>query len=94
MLEEYLEFISNKNILPTAIALVLGTIVTDIVRRIKDDIILPLSKFDFKTLFKRFDIREYIGLAIHFFMQTYLLYLLSKTIKNMDFNIQIPPTIR
>lgn len=94
MLEEYLEFISNKNILPTAIALVLGTIVTDIVRRIKDDIILPLSKFDFKTLFKRFDIREYIGLVIHFFMQTYLLYLLSKTIKNIDFNIQIPPTIR
>ena len=37
MFEEYLEFISNKNILPTAIALVLGTIVTDIVRRIKDD---------------------------------------------------------
>ena len=94
MLEEYLEFISNKNILPTAIALVLGTIVTDIVRRIKDDIILPLSKFDFKTLFKRFDIREYIGLVIHFLMQTYLLYLLSKTIKNMDFNIQIPPIIR
>jgi len=72
----------------------LGAIVTDIVRRIKDDIILPLSKFDFKTLFKRFDIREYIGIVIHFFMQTYLLYLLSKTIKNMDFNIQIPPTIR
>ena len=94
MLEEYLEFISNKNILPTAIALVLGAIVTDIVRRIKDDIILPLSKFDFETLFKRFDIREYIGLGIHFFMQTYLLYLLSKTIKNMDFKIQIPPTIR
>lgn len=94
MFEEYLEFISNKNILPTAIALVLGTIVTDIVRRIKDDLILPLSRFDFKTLIKRFDIREYIGLAIHFLMQTYLLFLLSKTIKNMDFNIQIPPSLR
>ena len=94
MFEEYLEFISNKNILPTAIALVLGTIVTDIVRRIKDDLILPLSRFDFKTLIKRFDIREYIGLTIHFFMQTYLLYLLSKTIKNMDFNIQLPTTMR
>ena len=90
MFEEYLEFISNKNILPTAIALVLGIIVTDIVRRIKDDIILPLSRLDFKTLLEKFDIREYFGLAIHFFMQTYLLFMLSKAINNVDFKLRIP----
>jgi len=94
MLEEYIEFISNKNILPTAIALVLGAIVTDIVRKLKDDIIIPLSKFDFKTLLKKFDLREYLGLTIHFFLQTYLLFMLSKTIKNMNFDIKIPNTFR
>ena len=94
MFEEYYKFISSKNILPTAIALVLGTIVTDIVRKIKDDIILPISKFDFDTLIKNFDIREYIGLLIHFFMQTYLLFLLSKTINNLDFNIKIDTPLK
>ena len=90
MFDEYIKFISSKNILPTAIALVLGAIVTDIVVRIKNDIILPLSRFDFKTLIKKFDIREYIGLLIHFFMQTYLLFLLAKGINKLDFNITLP----
>ena len=77
MIFGYLKFLKNKDILPTAIAMIVGSLVMDIINRIKDDIILPLSKLELKTLYNRVSIKEYIGLTFNFVLQTFILYLIS-----------------
>ena len=60
MIFGYLKFLKSKDILPTAVALIVGGLVSEIINRVKDDIILPLSKLDYKTIWKRVSIKEYI----------------------------------
>jgi len=74
MIFGYLNFLKSKDILPTAVALIVGGLVSEIINRVKDDIILPLSKLDYKTLWERVSIKEYIALVFNFFMQTFILY--------------------
>ena len=74
MISGYLNFLKSKDILPTAVALIVGGLVSEIINRVKDDIILPLSKLDYKTLWERVSIKEYIALVFNFFMQTFILY--------------------
>ena len=74
MIFGYLKFLKSKDILPTAVALIVGGLVSEIINRVKDDIILPLSKLDYKTLWERVSIKEYIALVFNFFMQTFILY--------------------
>tara|TARA_B110000879_G_C11178041_1_gene517033 strand:- start:1496 stop:1729 length:234 start_codon:yes stop_codon:yes gene_type:complete len=77
MILGYLTFLKSKDILPTAIALIIGNLILEMINRIKDDIILPLSKLDYDTIYKRVSIKEYSGLMFNFVMQTFILYLLS-----------------
>tara|TARA_B100000768_G_scaffold181947_1_gene207633 strand:- start:88 stop:345 length:258 start_codon:yes stop_codon:yes gene_type:complete len=70
----YLKFIGKSNIISLAIAIIVGNLVTDMMNRIKDDIILPLSTLNFKELYKKISIKEYIGLAINFLLQTFIIY--------------------
>jgi large-conductance mechanosensitive channel len=74
MISGYLNFLKSKDILPTVVALIVGGLVSEIINRIKDDVILPLSKLDYKTIWERVSIKEYIALVINFFMQTFILY--------------------
>jgi len=74
MISGYLNFLKSKDILPTVVALIVGGLVSEIINRIKDDVILPLSKLDYKTIWERVSIKEYIALIINFFMQTFILY--------------------
>lgn len=74
MISEYLNFLKSKDILPTIIALIVGGLVSEIINRIKDDVILPLSKLDYKTIYDRVSIKEYLALVFNFFMQTFILY--------------------
>jgi len=80
MILGYLTFIKGKDILPTAIAMIVGSLVIEIINRIKTDLILPLARLDYKALYKRISIlnlMEYIGLIFNFLMQTFILYLIS-----------------
>jgi len=70
----YLQFISKKNILSVAIALIIGNLITDIMNKIKDDIIIPISKLEFNKLYKNFSFNEYVGLTINFLLQTFIIY--------------------
>jgi large-conductance mechanosensitive channel len=70
----YLQFISKKNIVSVAIALIIGNLVTDIMNKIKDDIIIPISKLEFNKLYKNFSFNEYVGLTINFLLQTFIIY--------------------
>ena len=74
MISGYLNFLKSKDILPTVVALIVGGLVSEIINRIKDDVILPLSKLDYTTICERVSIKEYIALIINFFMQTFILY--------------------
>tara|TARA_B110000908_G_C10266591_1_gene464581 strand:+ start:3838 stop:4083 length:246 start_codon:yes stop_codon:yes gene_type:complete len=80
MILGYLTFIKGKDILPTAIAMIVGSLVIEIINRIKNDLILPLARLDYKAIYKRISIlnlMEYIGLIFNFLMQTFILYLIS-----------------
>ena len=70
----YLQFISKKNIVSVAIALIIGNLITDIMNKIKDDIIIPISKLEFNKLYKNFSFNEYVGLTINFLLQTFIIY--------------------
>lgn len=70
----YLQFISKKNIISVAIALIIGNLITDIMNKIKDDIIIPISKLEFNKLYKNFSFNEYVGLTINFLLQTFIIY--------------------
>ena len=77
MLSGYLNFLKSKDILPTAIALIVGNLVTEIINRIKDDLIIPMSKLDYKTIYNNVSIKEYTALVFNFIMQTFILYSIS-----------------
>ena len=70
----YLQFIGKSNIISVAVALIVGNLVTEMMNRIKDDIILPISRLDFKELYNRISIKEYIGLSFNFLLQTFIIY--------------------
>tara|TARA_X000000368_G_C22589852_1_gene518884 strand:+ start:96 stop:332 length:237 start_codon:yes stop_codon:yes gene_type:complete len=78
MIFGYLEFLKGKNIFPQAIAMIVGSLVMDMINRVKDDIILPLSRLELKEIYKRVSIREYIGLMFNFLLQTFILWLISQ----------------
>ena len=42
--------------------------------KIKDDIIIPISKLEFNKLYKNFSFNEYVGLTINFLLQTFIIY--------------------
>lgn len=77
MIFGYLDFLKSKNIYPQAIAMIVSSLVMDIINRVKDDIILPLSKLELKEIYRRVSIREYIGLIFNFFLQTFILWAIS-----------------
>ena len=57
--------------------MIVSSLVMDIINRVKDDIILPLSKLELKEIYRRVSIREYIGLIFNFFLQTFILWAIS-----------------
>ena len=72
----YLKFINKGNILNLAIALIIGNLVTKIMNKIKNEIILPISKLEFNQLYQRFSPKEYFGLSVNFLLQTFIIYVL------------------
>ena len=77
MIFGYLEFLKSKDIFPQAIAIIVGSLVMDMINRVKDDIILPLSRLELKKIYQRVSIKEYIALIFNFVLQTFILWLIS-----------------
>ena len=78
----YASFIKEKNILGAAIGVVMGSLISQIVKKVAEDIITPLSKGKVKEIKKNVNFKLYMGLVINFITTSYILFVLTKFIEN------------
>ena len=77
----YSQFIKDKNILGAAIAVVMGSLISQFVQKIAKDIITPLSKGKVKQIKKNVNFKLYMGLVINFMTTSYILFALTQFIE-------------
>ena len=80
-IHEYSKFIKEKNILGAAIGVVMGSLISQIVKKIAKDIITPFSKGNIKQIKKNVNFKLYTGLIINFITTSYILFVLTKMIE-------------
>jgi large-conductance mechanosensitive channel len=78
MLKNFIKFLDEKDIIGTAVGLVLGTLIKDIIKKISGDIITPLARGDIKQIIKQVKFKEYLEVIINFIMTSFILYLMLK----------------
>jgi len=79
--KEYFAFLNSKNIIPSAFAVVIGSLISNIVKKIVDDFIKPISKGE-KPIFNFTE----LGLEIlNFIIITYVLFIISDYLENYIF---------
>ncbi len=78
-LEGFSEYIAHN--FSGAFTIVIGSLITEIVKKIVNDIVLPLSKGQFKTVNENVILMEYIAMIINFIVTVYILYNISEFIK-------------
>jgi len=78
MLKNFIKFLDEKDIIGTAVGLVLGTLIKDIIKKISGDIITPLARGDIKQIRKQVKFKEYLEVIINFIMTSFILYLMLK----------------
>ena len=81
-LHGYSKFIKEKNILGAAIGVVMGSLISQIVKKIAKDIITPFSKGKMKQIKKNVNLKLYTGLVINFITTSYILFVLTKIIES------------
>jgi large-conductance mechanosensitive channel len=67
-----------------AFTIVIGSLITEIVKKIVNDIVLPLSNGRFDQIKQNVNVREYIGILINFIITVYILYNIFEWIKHLD----------
>lgn len=80
---EFKLYLDKKDILTAAISLVMGNIISDIVKKIADEIISPLGRGEFNKL-KKISLREYFFLISNFIITSYMLFKILKIVKGAD----------
>jgi large-conductance mechanosensitive channel len=80
---EFKLYIDKKDILTTSISFVMGNIISDIVKKIADEIISPLGRGEFHKL-KTISLREYFFLISNFIITSYMLFKILKIVKGVD----------
>jgi len=81
MLKNFVKFLDEKDIIGTAVGLVLGTLIKDIIKKISADIITPLARGDIKQIRKQVKFKEYLEVIINFIMTSFILYLMLSLVK-------------
>ena len=81
MLKNFIKFLDEKDIIGTAVGLVLGTLIKDIIKKISVDIISPLARGDIKQIKKQVKFKEYLEVIINFIMTSFILYLMLSLVK-------------
>lgn len=80
---EFKLYLDKKDILTASISLVMGNIISDIVKKIADEIISPLGRGEFYKL-KQISLREYFFLISNFIITSYMLFKILKIVKGAD----------
>ena len=80
---EFKLYLDKKDILTASISLVMGNIISDIVKKIADEIISPLGRGQFYKL-KQISLREYFFLITNFIITSYMLFKILKIVKGAD----------
>jgi len=81
MLKNFIKFLDEKDIIGTAVGLVLGTLIKDIIKKLSVDIISPLARGDIKQIKKQVKFKEYLEVIINFIMTSFILYLMLSLVK-------------
>lgn len=81
--DDFLMYLDKKNILVTSVSIVIGTIISNIVNKIANEIISPFSKGDFETL-KKISITEYFYLILNGILSSYILFKVLNVVKMID----------
>lgn len=79
-LDEFTLFLIEKNILSRAISFVIGGLITEIVKKIANELINPVSKGEINKL-KKIYIFDYFNLIFNFILTSYILFKLNKLIE-------------
>jgi large-conductance mechanosensitive channel len=83
-LGNFFAYMDKKDIFTTAVSLVIGSTISNIVKKFADEIVTPLSKGNIDKLKKFQTYKEYALLIGNFLVTTFILYKLLMTIKNVD----------
>ena len=75
---EYLEFLNSKNIIPSAFAVVIGSLISNMVQKIVNDLVTPISKGEKPII----NLTELSLEIINFIVITYILFIVSDYIEN------------
>ena len=81
-LHGYAKFIKEKNILGAAIGVVMGSLISQLVKKIAKDIITPFSKGKINQIKKNVNFKLYTALTINFITTSYILFVLTKLIES------------
>lgn len=75
----YFNYLKNKKIIPSAFAVVMGSLISGIVKILTKDLILPFSKGNFKKLYKNLKNapKLYGALIVNFLVTTYMLFVIG-----------------
>lgn len=75
---EYLEFLNSKNIIPSAFAVVIGSLISNMVQKIVNDLITPISKGKKPII----NLTELSLEMVNFIVITYILFIVSDYLEN------------
>ena len=79
MISGYVKFMTSSKILPAAVAFIVGGIIKEFLSKINKDFIIPLSHTNYKKVLENVKIEEYIATLIGIFIQTFVIYMLTKS---------------
>jgi len=75
---EYLEFLNSKNIIPSAFAVVIGSLISNMVQKIVSNLITPISKGEKPII----NLTELSLEMVNFVIITYILFIVSDYLEN------------
>ena len=79
---EYIRFLKDRNIISSALAIVVVGMINDIVHKLIDDIIIPLTKGEINLNKKQ--LKKYSILIANFIFVTYILFVLITHLEKID----------
>lgn len=77
-ISEYIDFLNSKNIIPSAFAVVIGSLISNMVQKIVNDLITPISKGEKPII----NLTELSLEMVNFIIITYILFIVSDYIGN------------
>jgi large-conductance mechanosensitive channel len=84
LLKGFKNFLNEKNILISAFSIVIGNLISNIIKKLIDEIISPLSKGDLNKVKENFSLSEYVSIILSFLITTYFLFRIINIIEKLN----------